>query len=94
MKNKTIIDSKIKLVLRKLFLQSKLRNEKINLQKISRGIYQCELCKNSFKKTELQVHHKIEITNSQDWNEYIKLLFCELEDLQVLCKECHKKQHH
>ena len=54
--------------------------------------YQCAECKDWFKSTEIQVDHiKPCGTFKKGYMEqFIINLFCEQEDLQVLCKPCHK----
>ena len=42
----------------------------------------------------LEVHHKAGITNWQKIYEFIRAeLLTEPEELEVLCTECHKKEH-
>lgn len=78
--------------LRRLFLQSKERAAALKKQK-----YTCQGCgiKKSAKKgaeVKVQVHHKKGILN---WDllvaEIRKYLLCNPEDLEVLCKKCHKE---
>lgn len=55
--------------------------------------YKCNLCKKKFKSTEIQVDHIAPVIDPtvgfRDWNTYMSRLFCELSNLQVLCKRCH-----
>ena len=54
--------------------------------------YQCNQCKNWFPDKETAVDHKIpagSLNNGDDLKGFVERLFCEQEDLQVLCKGCH-----
>lgn len=57
--------------------------------------YQCNSCKNYFKSKEVQVDH-IEsagkLTSYEHLAGFVKRLFCEADNLQVLCKDCHDKK--
>jgi 5-methylcytosine-specific restriction endonuclease McrA len=54
--------------------------------------YQCKGCKNYFKAKDVQVDH-IESAGSlkcyEDLPTFVSRLFCEADNLQVLCKPCH-----
>jgi 5-methylcytosine-specific restriction endonuclease McrA len=51
----------------------------------------CNSCKKLYSALEVEVDHIEEVGSfTGDWNEYIDRLFCPMENLQVLCKECHK----
>ena len=53
--------------------------------------YKCEHCSDIVDK--IDVDHVIEIGSfSGDWNDYIARLFCSLDNLQGLCKKCHKQK--
>lgn len=55
--------------------------------------YECNSCHMESVKKLVQVDHIEPIVNSSGfttWDEYIKRLFCSVDNLQVLCKECHK----
>jgi 5-methylcytosine-specific restriction endonuclease McrA len=54
--------------------------------------YQCNICKNFYKGTQIYVDHIIPVgslTNSYDLPHFVETLFCETDNLQVLCKDCH-----
>lgn len=85
--------AQVKSALRKLWLWSKERN-----QAIQEAHYTCQRCgiKKSVKKgfeVKVEVHHKEGIGN---WEKVIDLIFeellCSADKLEVLCKECHKKE--
>lgn len=52
--------------------------------------FRCAICAGEFTSTNVQVDHIIPIGKGGDWNSFIEALFCEKENLQVLCKPCHK----
>lgn len=54
--------------------------------------YQCNKCKNWFPDKEIAVDHKIPVgslNSGDDLKGFVERLFCEVEDLQCLCNDCH-----
>lgn len=54
--------------------------------------YQCNCCKKWFKSKDVQVDHIVSAGSLkcyEDLPAFVKRLFCEADNLQVLCKECH-----
>jgi len=55
--------------------------------------YKCACCKKEFVAADVQVDHILPVVNTKTgfttWEEYINNMFCEKENLQVLCKPCH-----
>lgn len=55
--------------------------------------YKCAKCLEDFPTSEVQVDHVLPIVDPKkgfiSWDEFIKNLFCPIENLQVLCKPCH-----
>lgn len=55
--------------------------------------YECAMCKELFRDKEVQVDHRnpvIDIEKGwQGWDSFIERLFCEVDQLDVLCKTCH-----
>ena len=53
----------------------------------------CNHCGRCFPIKDIQVDHIIPVIpvnrKIKDWNEYIERLFCPVENLQCLCKDCH-----
>jgi len=84
--------TKIISALRLTWLRGPTRYAAIKASRIARGLYQCNSCKKSFKLKQVQVDHIVEIGSFVDWNTYMERLFCPLDNLQVLCKRCHKKK--
>lgn len=57
--------------------------------------YQCSECKKWFKQKEVQVDHinpAGTFTELDDLPQFCANLFCGLDNLQVLCKDCHLKK--
>ena len=52
--------------------------------------YCCSICKEEFPQREVQVDHIEPIGTCPTWDEFIEKLFCEKDNLQVVCKPCHK----
>ena len=62
--------------------------------RVSRGIYKCNLCSNLIPNKLTIVDHIRPVMSpfsigKIDWNEVINNLFCEEDNLQVICEECH-----
>lgn len=55
--------------------------------------YSCNSCKEAFPSADVQVDHISPIIDPQTgfttWDEVINNLFCERDNLQVLCTSCH-----
>ena len=63
--------------------------------KKARGIYLCAgfMCEpHEVRHKDVEIDHKVPIGELTDWESYINALFCPAENLQVLCKECHKRK--
>lgn len=63
------------------------------LDKRRKWEYQCNYCKNWFKSTGVQVDHIKEcgsLKTYEDLPRFVQTLFCEKDNLQTLCKKCHK----
>jgi 5-methylcytosine-specific restriction endonuclease McrA len=57
--------------------------------------YQCNECKGWYPEKQINVDHIIPagtLTCSSDLAGFIERLFCEQENLQVLCTDCHDKK--
>ena len=80
-------------VLRRASYRSPARNEALKKARISRGLYVCNSCGHEFKRREVQVDHIKSVVSElgfQNFDEYINNLFCDVNNLQVLCKPCHR----
>ena len=58
--------------------------------------YLCSECGGFFIARDVQVDHIDPVVDPEvgfvDWETFIDRLFCEKENLQVLCKPCHKEK--
>jgi 5-methylcytosine-specific restriction endonuclease McrA len=57
----------------------------------------CELCNYEFFETSTEVDHKDPVVPIAGWDSfdgYVARLFCGPEDLQVVCKPCHRAKTH
>lgn len=67
--------------------------EALNRARITRGLYQCAICKNSFKKKETILDHiepVVDVTTGfTTLDEYVERLLVEPEGYQVLCETDH-----
>lgn len=58
--------------------------------------YVCSSCNKEYPSTEINVHHKIECGSLKSFDDlpgFVERLFTEKENLTVLCKKCHDKEH-
>ncbi len=58
--------------------------------------YMCAACLEWKMGKDTQVHHKVECGTLRSFDDipgFVERLLCPAEDLQILCKQCHKKQH-
>jgi 5-methylcytosine-specific restriction endonuclease McrA len=75
-------------------LKSAFVGKKIN-KKTNRvsAHYLCQGCHEEFPTSEVQVDHISPIVDPEigfiSWDEFIKNLFCPVDNLQCLCKTCH-----
>lgn len=54
--------------------------------------YQCNICKNWFKETQINVDHIIPagaLNSYTDLPGFVERLFCEADKLQCACEKCH-----
>lgn len=58
--------------------------------------YLCAECQQEFPAKEIQVDHIKPVVDPkkgfETWDKYIERMFCEEENLQVLCSSCHKSK--
>jgi 5-methylcytosine-specific restriction endonuclease McrA len=56
--------------------------------------YRCSQCSNEFTAKDMEVDHILPavdpVVGFTSWDEFINRLFCEAENLQALCRGCHK----
>ena len=86
--------SQIRSALRQLFLRSRERS-----QALKNAGNCCEECGKKQSRAKgrevyIEVHHREHVLNWDLLFEHIyRHLLCNPDELQVLCKECHKKEH-
>lgn len=60
------------------------------------GLYLCAVCGSHFAKNQVAVDHIQPVIDPklgfQGWDVYVHRLFCLKENLQLVCKGCHKKK--
>ncbi len=57
--------------------------------------YECNKCKKHFPAKEVQVDHIVDVGSLKchaDLIVFVTNLFCGIDDLQILCKPCHKSK--
>ena len=58
--------------------------------------YKCNKCNELFPQKEVQVDHIKPVVDPKkgfvSWDVFIERLFCEVDNLQVMCKACHKEK--
>lgn len=97
MSNESEYDKQLKKFLlpmmRKRSLYWWARNEAKKLARVERGLYQCNSCKKIFTGSQINVDHRNPVINVKtswvSWDHFIKSLFCDVSNLQVLCILCH-----
>lgn len=79
----------VKYALDEVKRKSKSSNKKLKWE------YRCKACRGWFARKQVQVDH-IEscgtLKTFEDLPDFVRRLFCEVEGLRVLCKECHAKR--
>lgn len=58
--------------------------------------YECNMCKNHFPAKDVEVDHIQPVVDPDvgfvSWDLFIERLYCKMENLQTLCKSCHKEK--
>ena len=58
--------------------------------------YRCTKCRELFPQKQIQVDHVQPVVDTKkgfvSWDVFIDRLFCEADNLQLLCKNCHKEK--
>ena len=89
MTSKPINFGRIIAALRRVWLYSEPRRDCLKAAKVSRGLYKCDECKKAHPKKQVQVDHIIEVGKFETWDLFMERLFCDVSNLQILCKACH-----
>ena len=75
-----------------LIAKEKAKRKYEGFNKKQKYEYQCNCCKKWFPAKEINVDHIIPAGNLQsakDLPGFVERLFCEVDNLQVLCTDCH-----
>jgi len=78
------------IALQRAFVE-KRPNEKGRLVKM----YMCATCGNVLPAKDVQIDHIKNVGTLKDFDDlpdFVRNLFCDASELQVLCKECHKEK--
>ena len=51
--------------------------------------YKCDICGGIFVRDRVEVDHIVEVGSFDDWNGFVERLFCDADNLQILCVDCH-----
>jgi 5-methylcytosine-specific restriction endonuclease McrA len=65
--------------------------------KLQKNEFQCGVCKEWFIQKSTQVHHLVECGSLKSYADlpgFVERLFCEANNLQVVCKTCHNNITH
>jgi hypothetical protein len=58
--------------------------------------YECNMCKNHFPAKDVEVDHILPVVDPDvgfvSWDLFIERLYCKMDNLQVLCVQCHKEK--
>lgn len=69
------------------------RNQALVLARVERGLYQCAMCKEQFKKEEIAIDHIDPVVSTKEgwtnWNDYVQRMLPPVEGFQILCEQCH-----
>ena len=89
--------SRLRGYIRREWMYSRLRRDALAQARVERGRYKCSSCGNIFGPKEIDINHKVVVTpenglnSGKDWGILIdRMLYCGLEGLEAMCKECHK----
>ena len=90
-----MIDAEIKKLtmgaLRRQFIRSKQRRSAQVKARIGRGLYICNKCQQIGGNIDMQVDHIEPVMKDQIWENILTRFWSE-DNLQYLCKPCHKEK--
>lgn len=70
----------------------KPRSEAMTKARVSRGLYRCAMCEETFKPKEVIIDHIEPVVDPKTgfvgWDDYIQKLLCPVEGFQILCRAC------
>lgn len=88
-KKKWNLNAKLRSALRQVWRWSPERQQALALARQQRGKYLCASCKKLFGPRDIQVNHKQQVGSVDDLNAYRDRLFCGVDGLEILCRQCH-----
>ena len=80
-------------ILRRASYRNPQRSEALRRARIARNMYVCNSCGDKKGRKEIAVDHinpVVPVTGWVSFDDFIYRLFCGVDQLQVLCKICHK----
>jgi len=72
--------------------KEKARRKYIGKNRLQKWEYQCNSCKSWFPEKLINVDHIVpagQLQSAGDLPRFVETLFCEVDNLQVLCSSCH-----
>ena len=85
----------IRAALRKASYRWPERNEALKAARIGRGLYQCYVCKEGFRKGDYALDHidpVVPATGFTNWHDFALRLYCKKENFAVICNICHQSK--
>lgn len=101
-KDIALVKNSVRAAIRKSFTRSEYYKAFLEIHRIEwykgkrlRVSFKCAACSQKFSGSEIQVDHISQIgkgvyNGPQDAERFYKLVFCSYDNLQILCKPCHK----
>lgn len=86
------------LTLKKVRIEKQKLNKNGEVSAKKDVYYRCRMCNGEFKAKDVQVDHIDPVIpsgktiNEMTYDEIVERIFCNLSNLQVLCKPCHTKK--
>lgn len=93
-----ITNTRIRNELRNIWRTSRIRAEALKRARVGKGIearYKCAICGKLYSIGDVTVDHIRDVGDNWhlDWNRTIeRLLFCSIDNLQVLDRVCHREK--
>lgn len=79
---------------RYVWVRSDQRKQALAKNRVSRGVYVCDCCREHFGPKEIEVEHPVPRIEPgvgfNDIHTYLRRTFVDSDFLKVVCKQCHK----
>ena len=86
----------VKATLRRSSYRWPYRTIALTKARVSRGIYECNLCKSHIKNKEKKLDHIEPVVDPKtgfvNWDEFADRLLCRETNFQVICLNCHSSK--